>query len=291
MMRTRYCLAAGAMGLLLVSGCRQGQLAAYAPRGPSGQPDTFWCLVEWPARHWVVEAVEENGIDQRSVYAYEVDHLFCARLSQPTFRSLCGLVNTYFQKWDRLIIIERLAYTEPLWYGYLVVAFGPDGPQAVTNMAPEYGSPWGWQCHLPPRPLRVDRERLAPVIADLDRAVGAASTGALLWFDAVDTPIFVLHDVRADGHAFSFGIRGYGEEGREWLKYELASRFLEDQEVSRLLNKGKAEDAEFALYGSARGDELKMVGAHYARLMARVWESTLGLEDATILGNRGSVLN
>jgi len=152
-----------------------------------------------------------------------------ASYRRPDRGSLCGLVNTYFQEWDRLIIIERLAYTEPLWYGYVVVAFGPDGPEAVTNMAPEHGSPWGWLCGLRPRRVRIDRERLAPVIADLDGAIGASSRGALLWFDAVDTPICVLHDVRADGHAFSFGIRGYGEEGREWLKYELASRFLEHQ--------------------------------------------------------------
>jgi len=239
----------------------------------------------------VVEAVEKKGIDQRPAYQYDIEHLFGARLSQPTFRSLCALLNTYFEDWDRIIIIERLAYTEPLWYGYVVVAFAPDGHKAVTNMAPEYGSPWGWQCHLPPRPLRVDRERLAPVIADLDRAVGAASRGALLWFDAIDTPIFVLHHVRPDGRTFSFGIRGYGEDGREWLKDDRASYSLEYQKISELLNKSEAEGSEFVLYESARGSELKTVGALYAWLMARVWEGVLGLEDATILGREGSVLD
>lgn len=291
MTRACYCLAVGAVGLLLVSGCRSGELSAYAPRGPGRQPSTFWSLGYWPARHYVVEKLEEEGIDQSSTYAYDVDHLFHGRLKQPTFRSLCALLNTHFQDGDRIVIIERLAYTEALWYGYVVVAFTRDGPQAVTNMVADHASPWGWECQLQPRTLRLDRRRLAPVMADLDRAVSASSGGALLWFDAIDTPIFVLHDVRPDGRRFSFGIRGYGEQGREWSKHGPDSDLLEYQEVSQILRKRRTEGPEYVPYESPRGSELQTVGARYAWLMARVWEGALGLEDATILGKEGSVLD
>lgn len=264
-------------------------MQAYAPRGPSCEPGLFKCLSDWPTRHYIVEALEREGIRLGiEDYSYNIEHLFDGRLSQPTFHSLCALLNSYFKDWDRIIIIERLAYVEPLWYGYVVLAFTPEGPKAVTNMVADPPSPWDWESRLQPRKLSLDRKRLLVALSELDKQAEVSTKTGLLWFDAIDMPIFVLHYVKRDGVRFSFGIsgfwHGYGPSYEEWSESESVSLFKERKFASDVFEKAEAWEDEIVQYNSSRGKELMKVGASYARLMAFVWEAIMGLEDATIRG-------
>jgi hypothetical protein len=285
----RYGLAMGVMVVLLASGCGPGDLSTYTARGPSAQPGTFGSLAYLPTTHLVADGIRGKAAKSKEVeeyYTSEIEFLFNERLTQPTFRSLCALLNTFFQNWDRLVIIERIAYEGELWYGYAVLAQTPSGPKAVTNMVADRGSRWGWECCLQPRQVRLEPRRVAMTLDMLDTFANDTANRGLLWFDTGSMPIFVLHYVRRDGRMWStssFGISGYGIGEKAWQKHEVESYFMSWEEISKLLSNNV--QPECVSFESPRGGELKKVGASYANLMAIVWKCILGLEDATILGD------
>ena len=284
MTRVCYCLTLCAVAhLLLASGCGPAYLLAYTPIGPSADPDIFEPLAYWPRMHFVVNNLEREGENLTAYYESEVDLFYLQRLQQPAFRSLCALLNTYFQDWDRLVIIERVGHREELWYGYVVLGLTPDGPKAVTNMVANKGWCWDWQSRLEPRRLRVDRKRVQSVFEELDRVKSLTKRTGLIWFEARDWPIFLLHDLKRDGQDFSLGVRGYGAP---WARLQAADSVLGWDEISKLLEDADmAVSSECVLFKSPRGYELKRVGDRYATLMAFVWYSITGLENAAILGD------
>jgi len=283
MRQSHGCLLVGAAVLLLGSGCGPGYLPDYTARGPSAQPGVFLSLAYWPNKHMVVERLTEK--DCTAFYSEEVDFLRRERPGQPAFRSLCAVLNTHFDGWERLVVIERLGYREDLWYGYVVLGVTPRGTRAVTNMAANDDSPWDWQGQLEARRLCISREQAELVLEDLDRMEKFTEMTGLIWFDARDWPMYVLHDVRAGGRELSFGIRGCGAPGRNWTETKVAGYFMGWEEASNLVAKYQRPESECVPYASPRASELKKVGASYATLMAIVWKRIMGLEDAGILGH------
>jgi hypothetical protein len=121
---------------------------------------------------------------------------------------------------------------------------------------------------------------VAGTLLELDKAC-ASLPGRLLWFAAVDSPIFVLHDIKPNGEDFSFGIRGVGAITMYWEG--LASKEpLDYRTAGDLVNGG--EKGEVVPYGSPRAKELQAAGRVYAALLAQAWKSLLKKPDATILG-------
>jgi len=261
--------------VLTALGCGQDNLSSYAPRGPSAKRNMFMWLAGWPCRHFAVEDVESERAD----YEWEVDYFEFGRPGQPTFRSLCALVNTYFQDWDRLVIIERVGCRGEPWHGYIVLGCTPDGFKAVTNLE---GRLWDWKCRLEPRRLRVDGRTLSGVLDELDRFEESTKTVGLLWFEARDWPLYVLHDLRRTGRQICFGVRAYRVAEADWAKAETESSGMGWDEISDLLDKNPG--AECVRLDSPRGFELMKVGARYAPLIAAVWDAIMGIEDKGILG-------
>jgi len=247
------------LGALLLSGCAQPAVTGYVPLGPSTGNHTFQALKNGMARHYVCDGTLEDaritmqdGDALRDTFGWEVDDVLGGRLVDPRFRCLCAFVNTYFCTWTRMIILERFGFVDD-GYGYVVVVPTPCGPRAVTNMVAQGGDPWGWEGRVGPRPLRVEKRKLETVLTRLDKA-GSILPQALLWFEAVDSPIFVLHDIRADGSHFSFGVRGVGAWREHWCAPDTADG-VSQEDAAVLVGKGKPDEVVF--FDSTRGKELR----------------------------------
>ncbi len=274
-------LAMCATFLLSASGCGPDYLPHYAPKGPSADAGMFMSLAYWPNRHFAVREVEHEGESLKPRYDWEVNYFHMERPSQAPFRTLCALVNTYFQDWERLVIIERVGTTSEPWFGYIVLGVTPDGPKALTNLE---GRLWDWKCRLEPRRLRVDQRAIQDVLAELDAAdVPSVEMTGLLWFEERDWPLYLLHDLRRDGREFSFGVRAYRVAEADWAKAEAESRDMGWDEISHLLE--KHPKSECVRLDSRRGFELMMVGAKYAPLMATAWKGIMGVEDRGIMNH------
>ncbi|MCX5671060.1 MAG: hypothetical protein NTU94_07045 [Planctomycetota bacterium] len=178
-----------------------------------------------------------------------------------------------------MVIIERLGFVDDK-YGYAAFALTAAGPKAVTNLRADCGDPWGWGGQLEPRVLSITLQQAAGTLVELDKAC-ASLPGRLLWFDAVDSPIFVLHDIRPNGDDFSFAVRGVGAITMYWPG-PAAKEPLDYKAACDLVNRG--EKGEVVPYGSPRAKELQAAGRVYAALLAQVWKSLLTTPDATILG-------
>jgi hypothetical protein len=216
-----------------------------------------------------------NAFDQM------VDDELMKRPANPNFRCLGAIVNRYFGQWDRMVVIERIGFVGGE-YGYMVLALTPQGAKGVTNLRTARGDAMGWHACATPRTLEMDRRRLAAALGELEIARELVPEG-VFWFGAVDWPLYLLHEIRSDGKAFSFGMSGYGaREEEDGFVRQLPKPPLDFRRAAELVNKGRSMEA--LTYGSARAKELQSAGRYYAALLELVWSASLGEPDAFIAG-------
>ena len=263
-------------------GCGEPGMAHYEAVGPSAEPYVLQNLsIRLPMDFVYVKAASQTVTDERMTRDLEsiVEEAIRERPGSPAFRSLCAILNRHFGKWERLIIIERIGFADH-GYGYAALAVTYEGIQAVTNLEPDGRNCW---VETPrPRALALPPGRMRQCLAEMDKARRVLPE-RLLWFEAVDWPLYVLHDVRADGDAFSFAICGWGDKAGESNRAsEVAPDYVQ---AAQLINKAKPWAA--AADGSPRAAELRSAGRTYAALLASVWESILGKADFYILGEAG----
>lgn len=206
-----------------------------------------------------------------------IDEHLMHRPSSPGFRSLCALMNTYLTEWDRLLVLERLCFAGNE-YAFAVVAVKSGHLRAVTNMErPREGAVWDETLSL--RSPCIAKQKMVNALADLDGAREVLPK-RLLWFNNVDWPLYILHDVKADGSAFSFGICGWGD--RDDDGHDNSQALLNYAQAAELVNRARPWMA--IPDDSPRASELRSAGRTYATLLAKVWEGILGKPDFYILG-------
>jgi len=254
----------------LASGCASDDSCRYAPDGMGRQ--TLKCLTDRLPGYLVVPSPLDGAAptaDERDrryrVWQDNIDEHIMLRPSNPGFRSLCALLNTYFRKWDRLVVIERLCIAGDE-YGFAMVGVRGQHLIAVTNMHKCSMGVDFWTEDLSVHWARVDAGQFRSWLAELDRARTVLPEG-LFWFDNVDWPIYVLHDVKSDGTSFSFGVCGQNDEDTPQLPLDFAM-------AAELVNGAKPYVPIPEDDPQARG--LRAAGRTYADLLAGVWASILG---------------
>jgi len=263
-------------------GCGAPGMAHYEALGPGAEPQALRSLDDrLPMDFVYVKAASQTVTDERMTRDLEsiVEEAIRGRPGSPAFRSLCAILNRHFGKWERLIIIERIGFVD-YGYGYVAVAVTCEGIQAVTNLEPDGHNCW---VETPrPRARALPPGRMRQCLTEMDKARRLLPE-RLMWFENVDWPLYILHDVRAGGDAFSFAICGWGDKAGE---NKHASQVAPDYvQAAQLINKAKPWAA--AADGSPRAAELRSAGRTYAALLASVWESILGKADSYILGEAG----
>ncbi|MBM4018393.1 MAG: hypothetical protein FJ288_08730 [Planctomycetes bacterium] len=207
-----------------------------------------------------------------------IAHIIKARWANPSFGSLCTLLNRYFGTWERLLIIERVTPAGH-GYGFLAVAVKKTRVRAVTNLVwkCQYGT-WTWSEINRPRLPPFEPRRIAQALYELDQARQALPE-CLFWFPNVDWPLYVLHDIKADGTAFSFAVCGYdrargqlfGDDG-SFCDYTRVAASLRDREPAAVPD------------GSPEAECLWRAAGTYARLMDHLWHAILAKRERDILG-------
>jgi hypothetical protein len=194
------------------------------------------------------------------------------RPGNPAFRMLCAVLNHHFNEWDRMVIIERLGFTD-YEYGFIVVAHTKTGIQAVTNL--RLGEWRQWEDSVDLYELTVNSRQYESVLEELDK-VRSDFPQPLFWVENVDYPLYVLRDIRSDGTAFTYGVCG---ETQIWISpKEPALSFSQAADIVR--NVG----TETLYCRSPRGQKMLSAGRTYATLLAKAWQATLGEPDREILG-------
>ena len=260
-------------------GCSGRDLRDYEPAGQGADAEATAALSARLPSYFVglaggsEEDLEEAWRTGQSI----IDEHLMDRPSSPGFRSLCALMNTYLTQWDRLLVLERLSFAGNE-YAFAVIAMQSGQVRAVTNMErPDEGGVGNETLSLRSPPIH--RRKVVDALADLD-AARKVLPKRLLWFNNVDWPLYIVHDVKAGGSAFSFGICGWGNgandgHGRSQVAVDYA-------QAAELVNRAKPWRA--VPDDSPRASELRAAGQAYATLLARVWESILGKADFYILG-------
>jgi len=263
--------------LFLPCGCYQPELSKYAPRGTSCDNMLPSFGMELPA--YFVRKVGDSASPSEIAAEYSYD-ILRVRSATPGFRMLCSIVNTYFEQWERLVIIERLEHGGNDETGFVVVAVMPSGLTAVTNYGlkgPEAGM---WVATEFPRLFKVDRERFQSLMVRLDLARETLPRGLFL-FPNVDWPVYILHDIKSDGSYLAYGIAGWAEAEDDTME-----RLLKAQptyaEAAKLV--GKMMPWQGIEEGSQAARELRQAVATYAALVDMVWQCTLGRPDYFIIG-------
>ncbi|HUU93381.1 MAG TPA: hypothetical protein VM238_19480 [Phycisphaerae bacterium] len=278
---TRFaCLAAASVVMALACGCTRQSLSAYEPAGPGADNRTLQSVsLEYLSRYFVHGGPpgEEQLRDATDPFMQNLDRAFVARPVYPGFRSLCALVNRHFGHWDRLVIIERISFGGG-GYGFIVVARTSRDLVAVTNLELSERDTWYSERNRL-RELTPDRQAFEACSAEIDEA-GGVLPEVLLWFSNVDWPVYVLHNIRPDGKAFSFAVSGY-IAGKD-PGVNAPKRADEFAAGARLLR--EVRPRWFVSDATPEASKLRMAGGVYARLLARVWRSTLGEPDDCILG-------
>jgi len=268
------------------SGCAVLNISAYTPKGPSADARVMRSLCDsLPADYvrskiWANAGVQMSDRDTLNALQGGIEGILRQRPSNPGFRSLCAIVNSYFGAWERLIIIERQGFTGEDEYGFVVIGVTRYGIKAVANLKPDE-TLWAESVDL--RALEPDPRIAESVVAELDKA-RAALPERLLWFDNIDWPLYVLHDIKADGTSFSFALCGWGNVQTQ--KEQAQQAPLDYQYAAELVNRAKP----WALVwdDTPRAAELRTAGRTYAALLAMVWESAMGRPDFYILGGVAS---
>jgi hypothetical protein len=279
-----------AVALSVACGCAQENLARYVPLGPSAEFDTLTalCLV-LPTQFVYWDFPDPQARKRPEDVCRELEaavaRMVGDRPANPGFRCLLALVNRYFGEWERLIIIERIHYNTDC--GFLAVAQTPEGLKAVTNLRYRF---WRrdenhWESGPSARPLRISGAKFGACLEELDKCRGALPEG-MIWFGSSPSDLgtlFVLHDIRHDGAAFSFGV------------YHFPPSVVMDEQDEPPLPKppfGFPKNAEADVRRlesgaySSRSPEAKecyALARKYVAVLAMVWENTLGPVDERLL--------
>ena len=270
---------------VLVSGCASDDLRSYAPVGMGEQ--TLKCLSDQLPCYFVGHNYFGVGLDTGTPEECDeyyqtckslIDEHLMLRPSDPGYRSMCALLNTYFRAWDRLVVIERLGFADHKC-GFVVVGVRAGQVNAVTNMR-QSGGDW-WEVDFSPRLSPVDVGKLKSCLADLDRARKVLPQ-RLFWFANVDWPIYVLHDITSDGRSFSFAVCACSSRNEGPVPEPL----LDFARAAELVNGVEPDVGVPERNPHAAG--LRAAGRTYAHLLERVWESVLGTPDYAILA-RGPI--
>jgi hypothetical protein len=264
--------------ILSCSACGRTNLNEYAPLGTSAR-QWFPSLSLDLAPYVIVDPrdAKVTHLEFLSFYSYVVNG---HRFSTVGFRCLCALLNRYFGEWERLVIIERVDFVKDQT-GFLVAAVSRDGLVGVTNLRWDGPGFTSWEATPRPRIYSLDRPKFESCLSELDKARDVLGRD-LLWFNNIDWPLYLLHDIKSDGSYLSIGVCGWAD--------------TDDAERARLL-KARPDYAKAAALvhrakpwqpipsdGAETEKELQQAGATYASLIARVWESTLGRPDYTVTG-------
>lgn len=258
-------------------GCYRTELWQYEPRGSSWGKKLPSFGMELPG--YFVRASDESLLPQYIFANYSYD-ILRIRSATSGFRMLCAIVNTYFGQWDRLVIIERLEHGGCYETGFIAVAVVPTGLMAVTNYGPEGPNAGMWVATDIPRSFKVDRERFNTLMVRLDMARKPLPRG-MFWFPNIDWPVYILHDISADGQYLSYAIAGWAEIPEDGLR----ERLLMEQPT--YAQAAKFVDGATPWMGIPEGSnaarELRQAGAVYATLIDLVWKCTLGMTDYLVL--------
>lgn len=195
------------------------------------------------------------------------------RPNSPGFRALCALIQSRLGKWQRLVLLERmfLRGMNSLDYGFIVVAVQPPGITCFTNLR------WtcdkgGWHLEAAPSPfaLCIEDRKFAACLADLERAKQHLGK-VLLWQDACDWPIFVLHDIASDGKSFAFAMFGFDA-------YVPSTGGGLERSVDYAQAGNLQAQLGEVVVARKQGKEFRFVADCYATLLARVWDACLGAQ-------------
>lgn len=275
-----YCLVLSvALGgaVVLCVGCRDARLSHYEPQGPSVRLDSLRSLEDKLPTHFVYYPTTDlTAEDMERGLRDVVDDHIRLRPSNPSFRSLCALLNTYYGEWNRLIILERVGFADDS-YGFVVIAETPHGSRAVTNLV--YDEHLTWKAATSLRQIQLAAQPFEDIKTELDKARGILPQ-RLLWYDNIDWPLYVLHDVKADGSNFSFAVCGWGN--RAGSIEHIEKPLVDYATASKLIRQaGPWEGVDSA---SPRGQQLFLAGKPYAVLLSQIWRVALGQADDKILG-------
>jgi hypothetical protein len=292
-MRFDACVGLALVSCLLSCGCGQTNLCDYAPLGTSAN-SSLPSLSLYLTPYFVSDPEDAVKCAQDpppfyadnpfAFYSYVVVR---NRPATPGYRSLCAVINRHFGKWERLVIIERLQYGGYDETGFIVAAVTRGGLMGVTNLGPKGPDAGLWEATLCPRAFRLDGVKFESCLAELDKARKSRKGlwSELLWFNNIDWPLYLLHDIKSDGSYLSLAVCGWGWR---WADHEDADRArllkapLDYAKAAELVS--KSPPWQNIVEGSASAKELRKAGATYASLLSLVWECTLGRPDYAILG-------
>jgi len=276
-------------GLTVVYGCGRAELCDYRPLETSAElllPSLSLYLTPYfvsdpkDAAKSTQDPPPFYSDDPFAFYSYVVVR---HRPATPGFRTLCAVINRHFGKWERLVIVERLEYGGHDETGFIVAAVTRDGLMGVTNLGPKGPDAGLWEATLWPRAFRLDRVKFESCLAELDKARKSRKGlwSELLWFNNIDWPLYLLHDIKSDGSYISIGVCAWADlEDAERVR--LLKAPLDYAKAAELIR--KSPPWQNIVEGSASAKELRLAGATYASLIALVWENTLGKPDYFVLG-------
>jgi hypothetical protein len=131
-------------------------------------------------------------------------------------------------------------------YGFVVLGETAGGLKAVTNLREDSGM---WTEGVGVASLEPDPASVSSCLVELDRAAPVLPERLLL-FENVDWPLYVLHDIRADGNSFTFGMCGAPQQA--WMTKPLPS--LDYAQTAAIMN--SADPGQGVSYESDRGKAL-----------------------------------
>jgi len=276
-MKRLICITMAHLSLVFGCQCARRDVLLYDAVGP-GKKDMPCLSLEYLSRYFVYgppPVTGESLKDMQTIYFQNLDGAFAERPTYASFRSLCAVVNNWFGKWDRLVILERITFGRG-GYAFVAVASTSGRLEGITNLELTIGRDWRSEAERL-QAFAPDQEAFEDCLAELGRA-RAVLPEVLLWYRSIDAPVYVLHDMSSDGKTFSFAVSGYEENLDPGTT--VSKRADEFAVATQLLK--EVHPQWFVSDGTLEGGKLRMAGGIYARLLASVWRSTLGQPDGCL---------
>lgn len=263
-------------------GCGQPQVCDWCPREAKGVGVKLDALADRLKIHGVMNT-EGDVKDAAASFQEQFDWVTGNRVASPEFRTLCCALNRVQGNWERIVIVECFSFEgdEPD-YGFALAVLANGSTGGCTNMRRDNGR------------LQVGQEvrAIAPVpatfrdqLAELDKA-GKTLPPRVLYNDAIEAQLYIVHDIRRDGSDFSFGIWGWPAEEAlpcgppDYARAaEMIMRDMSPQPSlwdSMPASSPASTAPAFVSRHSSRGRELALAGEVYAHLMAQTWHAVLG---------------